>query len=104
MESIRQGVTKHLGAVAKDTATELQLRHGHGSNSMFNDFQKKIAFLGIKASSSFEREPEGNGVAERFMRSLKENLLWVRGFEIIEELRLALIDLVRLYYENGLVA
>jgi hypothetical protein len=24
------------------------------------------------------REPEGNGVAERFIRTLKENLLWVR--------------------------
>ena len=71
---------------------------------MFNDFQKKIAFLGIKPSSSFERQPEGNGVAEHFIRSLKENLLWVRGFETIEELRLALIDLVRLYYDNWLVA
>src|SRR5512147_1431966 len=34
------------------------------------------------------RPPEGNGVAERFIRTLKENLLWVRPFETIEELRL----------------
>ena len=27
------------------------------------------------------REPEGNGVAERFIRTLKETLLWVRRFE-----------------------
>ena len=33
---------------------------------------------GIEASPSFVREPEGNGVAERFIRTLKENLLWVR--------------------------
>ena len=97
-------MTKHFGAVAKDTTTELQMRHDHGSNSMSNDFQKETAFLGIKPSSSFERQPESNGVAERFIRSLKENLLWVRGFETIEELRLALIDLVRLYYDNWLVA
>jgi hypothetical protein len=27
------------------------------------------------------REPEGNGVAERFIRTLKENLLWVKTFD-----------------------
>jgi transposase InsO family protein len=37
--------------------------------------------LGIEASPSFVREPEGNGVAERFIRTLKENLLWVRTFD-----------------------
>jgi hypothetical protein len=30
------------------------------------------------------REPQGNGVAERFIRTLKENLLWVRTFDTIE--------------------
>ena len=78
MEPIRQGVTKHLGAVAKDITTELQMRHDHGSNSMSNDFQKENAFPGINASSSFERQPEGNGVAARFIRPLKENMMWSR--------------------------
>jgi len=31
----------------------------------------------------------GNGVAERFIRTLKENLLWVRTFDTVEELRAA---------------
>ena len=104
LEPIRQGVAKHFGAVAKDIATGLKLRHDHGSNYMSNDFQKEIDFLGIKASPSFVREPEGNGVAERFIRTLKENLLWVRDFETIEELRLALIDFARWYNDNWLVA
>ena len=38
---------------------------------MSDDFQTEIAFLGIEASPSFVREPEGNGVAERFIRTLK---------------------------------
>ena len=54
-----------------------------------SDFQSEIAFLGIDASPSFVRQPEGNGVAERFIRTLKENLLWVQRFETIEDLRLA---------------
>ena len=32
------------------------------------------------------RAPEGNGGVERFIRTLKENLLWVRRFATIEDL------------------
>ena len=57
-----------------------------------------------RASPSFVREPEGNGVAERFIRTLKENLLWVRTFDTIEELRAALVEFARRYNETWLVA
>ncbi len=50
------------------------------------------------------RSPEGNGVAERFIRTLKENLLWVRAFRTIEELRVALIEFAALYNKTWLVA
>jgi putative transposase len=72
-------------------ARELKLRHDHGSNYMSGDFQDEIKCLGIEASPSFVRQPEGNGVAERFIRTLKENLLWVRTFKTIEELRAELV-------------
>ena len=49
------------------------------------------------------REPEGNGVAERFIRTLKENLLWVRSFNTIEELRAELIEFARRYNETWIV-
>ncbi|MGO9846861.1 MAG: integrase core domain-containing protein, partial [Methylocella sp.] len=60
--------------------------------------------LGIEASLSFVREPEGNGVAERFIRTLKENLLWVKTFDTIEELRAALVEFATRYNETWLVA
>ena len=50
------------------------------------------------------RQPEGNGVAERFIRTLKENLLWVRTFKTIEELRAELVAFARRYNETWLVA
>ena len=65
LEPVRQGVRRHFGAIGKDVAAGLMLRHDHGSNYMSDDFQAEIAFLGIEASPSFVREPEGNGVAER---------------------------------------
>ncbi len=48
--------------------------------------------------------PIGDGVAERFIRTLKENLLWVRSFETIEDLRLALLAFKRTYNEQWMLA
>ncbi len=104
LEPVRQGVRRHFGAIGKEVAAGLMLRHDHGPNYMSDDFQSEIAFLGIEASPSFVRQPEGNGVAERFIRTLKENLLWVQRFETIEELRLALIEFADWYNSHWLVA
>ena len=46
-----------------------RLRHDHGSNDLADDVQQEVAFFGIESSPSFVREPEGNGVAERFIRT-----------------------------------
>ena len=80
------------------------LRHDHGSSYMSGDFQNEVECLGIEDLPSFVREPQGNGVAERFIRTLKENLLWARTFDTIEELRAALVEFARHYNETWLVA
>ena len=54
-------------------------------------FHTEVRFLGIKSSPSFVRALEGNRVAERFICTLKEKLLWVRGFDNVKELRQARI-------------
>jgi putative transposase len=91
LEPIRQGVRQRFGGFAKGVARGLTLRHDHGSQYMADHFQKEIAFLGLESSPAFVRAPEGNGCAERFIRTLKENLLWARTFETIEDLRQALL-------------
>ena len=97
LEPIRQGVRERFGTIGAGVARGLRLRHDHGSNYLADVFQQEVAFFGIENSPSFVREPEGNGVAERFIRTLKENLLWVRSFDTIEELRLALLAFKRTY-------
>jgi putative transposase len=93
-------VRRCFGSIAPGVARGLKLRHDHGSNYMSGDFQDEIKCLGIEASPSFVREPEGNGVAERLIRALKKNLLWVRTFNTIEELRAELLAFARHYNEN----
>jgi putative transposase len=103
LEPIRQGVRQHFGGFAKAIARGLAVRHDHGSQYMSDHFQKELAFLGIESSPAFVRAPEGNGCAERFIRTLKENLLWVRTFETIEELRQALLAFRETYNNSWLI-
>jgi putative transposase len=103
LEPVRQGVAERFGGIAADAAKRLSIRHDHGSQYMSRDFQREIAWLGATSSPAFVRAPEGNGCAERFIRTLKENLLWVRTFRTVEELRLALIAFRRTYNEHWLI-
>jgi transposase InsO family protein len=104
LEPVRQAVRERFGAFAKDVAAGLALRHDHGSQYVSRDFQAEIRFLGITSSPAFVREPEGHGCAERFIRTLKENLLWVRPFATVEELRLALQAFKELYNRTWIIA
>jgi putative transposase len=103
LEPIRQGVRRHFGGFAKAIARGLAVRHDHGSQYMSHHFHTEIAFLGIESSPAFVRAPEGNGCAERFIRTLKENLLWVRTFATIEELRRALLAFRETYNTTWLI-
>jgi putative transposase len=90
LEPLRQGVHACFGAFAEGIASGLKLRHDHGSQFIADDYQRELDFLGIASSPAFVREPEGNGCVERFIRTSKENLLWVRRFDTVEQLRQAL--------------
>jgi putative transposase len=103
LEPVRQAVREHFGGFAKGAAAGLQLRHDHGSQYVSHDFQAELRFLGIQSSPAFVREPEGNGCAERFVRVLKENLLWVRRFDTVEELRVALLAFQRTYNQGWII-
>jgi putative transposase len=103
LEPIRQGVRRCFGGFAQGIASGLAVRHDHGSQYMSGDFQKELRFLGIESSPAFVRAPEGNGCAERFIRTLKENLLWVRTFDTVEELRRALLAFRETYNATWLI-
>ena len=103
LEPVKQAVRERFGAFAKGVAAGLRLRHDHGSQYVSHHFQTEIRFLGIESSPAFVREPEGNGCAERFIRTLKENLLWVRPFATVEGLRLALLAFKQTYNQSWII-
>ncbi len=103
LEPVRQAVRDYCGGFRAGAAAGIRLRHDHGSQYMSDDFQAEIAFLGMESSPAFVRQPEGNGCVERFIRTLKEQLLWVRTFRTAEELRQALAEFRERYNQRWIV-
>ena len=84
LEPIRQGVRTHMDGYAPKIALGLGLRHDWGPQYTAHQFQGELAWLGIRSTASYVGEPECNGVAERFMRTLKEECLYLHDFESLE--------------------
>ena len=103
LQPIRQGVQERFGAIGEGAADGLTLRHDNGSQYVSHDFQDEIRWLGIDSSPSFVRSPEGNGCAERFIRTLKENLLWLRTYSCIDDLQRDLQRFKEKYNEQWLI-
>jgi len=103
LEPVRQAVHEQFGSFAENIACGVKIRHDHRSQFVSDDFRNEVAFLGIEFSPAFVREPEGNGCIERFFRTLKEQLLWVKDFTTLEELAEALEEFRQRYNEHWLV-
>lgn len=100
---LHQASRTAFGSVGKAIAAGLKLRHDNGSQFVSRAFQDELRFLGIKSSPSFVRSPEGNGCIERFWRTLKEQLLWIRRFKDIDELNRELQAFRDLYNHQWLI-
>lgn len=105
MEALRQGVHACFGEFEEGVAASqgLALRHDHGSQFTSHAYQEELAFLGISSSPAYVREPETNGCSERFARTLKEQLLWLRRFNTVEELNRALQEFKDKYNRSWLI-
>ncbi len=97
LEPISQGLTSLYGSVGADVARGLRLRMDHGSQYLSDHFVKQVRFWGITPSFAFVEQPQTNGVAERFNRTLKEQAIYGAVFRNVEEVRLAVGKFVETY-------
>ena len=81
------GLAGLYGSTAAGAARGLALRMDHGSQYLSDHFTNQIKFWGIQPSYAFVAEPQTNGVAERFNRTLKEQIIHGRIYRNIAELR-----------------
>jgi transposase InsO family protein len=87
LEPIAAGIRRIYGALQAGIARGLALRMDHGTQYLSDHFLKQVRFWGVDPSFGFLREPETNGVAERFHRTLKEQAIHGRVFRNIHEVR-----------------
>jgi transposase InsO family protein len=103
IECLREAVRFTKGRYEDKIAKDTKLRHDHGSQFISHAFQDELKTLGIESSPSFVRQPEGNGCVERFIRTLKEQLLWLQRFRTVEELNQALRDFARRFNNHWII-
>lgn len=103
LEPIRQGVREHFLAYTPKIALGLGLRHDWGPQYTANQFAGELAWLGIRSSPAFVGEPECNGVMERWIRTLKEECLYLHDFETLEEAREVIGVFIERYNREWLI-
>ncbi|MGH8866229.1 MAG: IS3 family transposase [Burkholderiales bacterium] len=103
LEPIRQGVHYAYGTFAKEMARGLRLRCDWGPQYLATAWINEVKWLGITISPSYVGEPECNGVAERFMRTLKEQCLYLHQFQSLEDARVAIAEFIQRYNTQWLI-
>ncbi len=104
LEPIRHGVRYAYGTFAKDVARGLRLRCDWGPQYIAAAWINEVKWLGIAISPSYVGEPQCNGVAERFMRTLKEQCLYLHQFQSLDEARAHIAEFLERYNTQWLIA
>lgn len=97
LQPIAQGLQAEFGATGADAGRGLTLRMDHGTQYTADDFLNQVKFWGLAPSFAFVAEPQTNGVAERFNRTLKEQAIHGRVFKNVEDVRSAVTAFKDLY-------
>lgn len=100
LEPIAQGLMKIFGSLDKDVARGLSLRMDHGTQYTSDHLVNQVRYWGITPSFAFVEEPQTNGVAERWNRTLKEQAIHGRIFNTVDDVREAVRDFVETYNQE----
>jgi putative transposase len=103
LQPVYDAVVDRWGRLEADVARGLALRHDWGPQYRSAHFTGSLAWLGISDDPAFLGEPETNGCAERWIRTLKDQCLWVQLHDTIDELRQAVAGFVDRYNTSWLI-
>ena len=103
IDALTMGIRSRYESTEQGVARGLKLRMDHGSQFTSEAFLRQVRYWGISPSFGFVKEPETNGVVERFHRTLKEQVIHGRIYQDIEELRESVETFIRSYNQDWLL-
>lgn len=90
LAALNKAVNRQFPGGIRKMETELNLMSDNGSQPTSRSFMEICAGLGIKQAFTAYNNPKGNADTERMMRTLKEELCWLREWSSAAELKTAL--------------
>jgi putative transposase len=103
LEPIRQGVQQTHGGSAPTIALGVGLRMDWGPQYTADQCLGELRWLGIRPSPSYGGEPECTGIMERWIRTLKEECLYLYDFESLEDAREVIGAFITRYNREWLI-
>lgn len=86
LEALNEAVCRQFpGGIKESRIEELNLMSDNGSQPTSLKFMQEAASLGIKQAFTAYSNPKGNADTERLIRTIKEELLWLREWTTVEE-------------------
>jgi len=103
LQPVYDAVVDRFGVLSPDVARGIEVRHDWGSQYRSAHFTGSLGWLGLADSPAYPGEPECNGCAERWIKTLKEQCLWARPYRDVDDLRQAVAAFVELYNREWLI-
>lgn len=104
LEALNQAIESQYAITDRGVARGLSLRSDHGSQFKSEDYRDRLDYLGVHHSLGYVKEPETNGVIERFHRTLKDQVIHGYTYQNVAELRTAVGKFIENYNEEWLIA
>ncbi len=101
--AVEAAVRERFGQIEPGIARGVVLRSDLGSVYTSSFFTHRVKALGLQQSYAYVREPECNGVVERFNRLIKEQCLWVEEFRDLEDARTKIAAFIECYRNSWLL-
>lgn len=103
LDALTMAIKYQFGSIDRDCAKGLALRPDHGSQFQSKDYRNQMRYWGITPSFSLVREPETNGVVERFHRTFKEQIVHGQVYRNIKEFESAVAKFIPTYNNQWLL-
>lgn len=95
LAAVNEAVCRQFpGGIKEFRFEELNLMSDNGSQPTSLKFMEATASLGIKQAFTSYCNPKGNADTERLIRTVKEELLWLREWSTVEEVARAVKEFV----------